>query len=1169
MILCKTWCQLVLVVLILFVSGCHRPQKQFELLSSSDTNIDFNNLLTESDTFNVLTFEYMYNGAGVGVGDFNNDGLTDIFFAGNMVSSKLYLNKGDLEFEDITSEAGVGTDVWCTGVSVADINQDNLPDIYVSTVNPHVDKASPNLLFMNKGLNKNGMPVFEEAAAKAGLADLSYSTQAAFLDYDLDGDLDMYLLTNALERYTRNTPIGQRHDGSGKSVDKLFRNDGNDAQGVPVYRDVSREAGILSEGWGLGIVVNDINADGYPDVYTANDFLSNDHLYINNRDATFTNRVGECLKHQEYNGMGADMGDINNDGLNDIVVVDMMPEDNLRQKTMFSNTGYDRFMKNMEMNYQPQYTRNVLQLNNGNGTFSDIGYLAGMYATDWSWSALIADYDNDGWQDILITNGYRKDITDLDFVAYSKESSMFGTDEARLKKAMKAVEAIEGVKKPNCLFLNNKDLTFTEAAGTQGLDQPSYSNGAAYADLDNDGDLDLVMNNINDKAFVYRNTIIDSEKTDHHYLRLKLKGREGNHEGLGAKVEIRYGGHKQYREHQVHRGYQSSVEAVMHFGLGDLQRIDTLRITWPGGAVQQLYAIDSDQLLVVDEKNAVQENDRPLKNEHVLFKEVAAQQGILYKHAEREIIDFKVTPALPHKFSQSGPAIAVGDTNNDGLEDFIIGGSAGTSACRFLQQKDGTFKHDSLPVKSQEDMGILLFDADHDNDLDLYCVSGSTEFGKASSFYQHRFYKNTGTAFIPDTAALPAIESSGSCVTACDFDKDGDQDLFVGGRVSPAEYPQPPRSYLLENDGQGHFKDVIASVAPAVQRAGMVTAALWTDMDNDGWIDLALVGEWMPISFFKNENGRSFKPAFAASPGWWNSITGGDFDNDGDVDYICGNLGWNSLYKASEKEPVSIYAKDFDNSGSVDPLITRYIQGKEYLTHPRETLTDQIVGFKKKLTRYHTYGATTFPDLLSPEMLTNALHYQSTCFASSFVENQGGGKFVIRPLPVEAQVSPLFGILATDVDHDDNLDVLAIGNSYAEEPLSGFYDAGIGTCLLGRGDGTFSPVRAARSGFRVDRDAKALGELAAAGNRRLWIATSNQDSLRVFEQNHRRPVRVIKLHPGDTHAEITLKNGHLQRREFYCGSGYLSQSSRVLTIPENAQKIVVVDYLGTKREEAL
>jgi hypothetical protein len=1164
MILRKTWCQLV--VLLFFVSGCDRPQKQFELLSSSDTNIDFNNLLTESDTFNVLTFEYMYNGAGVGVGDFNNDGMTDIFFAGNMVSSKLYLNKGDFEFEDVTASAGVGTDVWCTGVSIADVNQDNLPDIYVSTVNPHIDKGSPNLLFLNKGPDKNGIPVFEEVAAKAGLADPGYSTQAAFLDYDLDGGLDMYLLTNALERYTRNTPIGQRHDGSGKSVDKLFRNDGNDAQGVPVYKDVSREAGILSEGWGLGIVVNDMNADGYPDVYAANDFLSNDHLYINNRDATFTNRVGECLKHQEYNGMGADIGDINNDGLNDIVVVDMMPEDNLRQKTMFSNTGYDRFMKNMEMNYQPQYTRNVLQLNNGNGTYSDIGYLAGMYATDWSWSALIADYDNDGWQDILITNGYRKDITDLDFVAYSKESSMFGTDDARLKKAMNAVEAIEGVKKPNCLFLNNKDLTFTEAAGTRGLDQPSYTNGTAHADLDNDGDLDLVMNNINDKAFVYRNTIIDSEKTNHHYLRVKLKGHEGNHEGLGAKVEIRYGGDKQYREHQVHRGYQSSVEPFIHFGLGDLQRIDTLRITWPGGAVQQLYKIASDQLLVVDEKNAVRESDHPLKNETVLFREVAAQQGILYKHAERGFIDFKVTPALPHKFSQGGPAIAIGDTNHDGLEDFIVGGSAGTSACRFLQQKDGTFKYDSLPVKAQEDMGILLFDADRDNDLDLYCVSGSTEFGKASSFYQHRFYKNTGTAFIPDTAALPAIESSGSCVTACDFDKDGDQDLFVGGRVSPSGYPQPPTSYLLENDGRGHFKDVTASVAPAVQRTGMVNAALWTDMDNDGWIDLALVGEWMPISFFKNEKGRSFKPVFAASPGWWNSITGGDFDNDGDVDYICGNLGWNSLFKASEKEPVSIYAKDFDNSGSFDPLITRYIQGKEYLTHPRETLTDQIVGFKKKLTRYHTYGAATFPDLFSPEMLTNALHYKSTCFASSFVENQGGGKFVITPLPVEAQVSPLFGIVVTDVDHDDNLDVLAVGNSYAAEPLSGFYDAGVGVCLLGKGDRTFKPVKVAQSGFRVDRDAKALGELAAAGNRRLWIATANQDSVRVFEQNDRRPVRVIKLQPGDTHAEITLKNGRLQRREFYAGSGYLSQSSRILIIPENAQKIVVVDYQGKRRE---
>jgi hypothetical protein len=484
----------------------------------------------------------------------------------------------------------------------------------------------------------------------------------------------------------------------------------------------------------------------------------------------------------------------------------------------------------------------------------------------------------------------------------------------------------------------------------------------------------------------------------------------------------------------------------------------------------------------------------------------------------------------------------------------------------FLQQKDGTFRKDSLSTKTQEDMGIVLFDADGDNDLDLYCVSGSSEFGKDLSSYRHRFYRNNGKAFLPDTAALPAITSSGSCVTACDFDKDGDLDLFAGGRISPEAYPQPPQSFLLENDGKGHFKDVTPSVAPEVQRVGMVTSALWTDFDNDGWTDLALVGEWMPVTFYKNENGRSFKPVFTGSPGWWNSITGGDFDNDGDTDYICGNLGWNSLYKASEKEPVSVYAKDFDNSGSFDPLITRYIQGKEYLTHPRETLTDQIVGFKKKLTRYHIYGAAVFSDLLSQEMLKDALIYKSTCFASSFVGNQGGGKFVIRPLPVEAQISPLFGMVATDINADNNLDLLAIGNSYAAETLSGFYDAGTGVCLLGKGDGSFKPATVTESGFRVDRDAKALGELSAAGNRRLWIATANQDSLRIFERDA-SPLPVIRIHPGDVFAEITLQNGKVQRREFYKGSGYLSQSSNTFTVPEGAQKIVVVDYRGNRREE--
>ncbi|MBL0739641.1 VCBS repeat-containing protein [Chryseolinea lacunae] len=1149
-------------VLFALLWSCNTTPTRFELLSSGHTGITFNNLLTESDTLNVLSFEYMYNGGGVGTGDFNNDGLTDIFMAGNMVTSKLYLNKGSLAFDDITQAANVETKLWCTGVSVVDIDQDGRLDIYVCTVNPHDNETSPNLLFHNKGNNANGVPQFEEVAARVGLADQSYSTQAAFLDYDRDGDLDMYLLTNALENYSRNSPIGQRKDGTGKSVDKFFRNEGV-TNGLPQFKDVSAEAGILTEGWGLGIVVNDLNRDGFPDVYVANDFLSNDHVFINTGQGAFVNEM-DRLRHQEYNGMGADIGDINNDGLNDIVVVDMMPEDNLRQKTMFPTIAYDRFHKNIQMKYSPQYVRNVLQLNNGNGTFSDIGYLSGIYATDWSWSALMADLDNDGWQDVLITNGYRKDITNLDFVAYSKESSMFGTDATRLKKLLTAVNEIEGVKKPDLLFRNNGDLRFTNKSAEWGMVQEAYGNGAAYADLDNDGDLDLVINNINDEAFLYRNNTVEMGDGKGNYLRVAFKGPTGNANGLGTKVEITSRGKKQYREYQVQRGYQSSVESYLHFGLDTLNTVDTLSVVWPDGKSQILTNVKANQVIALDHKNAGDVADQKKTVSQPFFVNASATAKLQYKHSEPDYIDFKSTATLPQKYSQAGPGISVGDVNGDGLEDVVLCGPAQHATLLFYQQKNGTFKRDSLSPKTSEDMSMLLFDADQDNDLDLYCVSGSSEFGLAANAYQDRFYRNTGNKLVQDTTALPKENSSGSTVTACDFDHDGDVDLFVGGRISPLRYPEAPQSMVLQNEGKGKFTDVTSSLLPALRRVGMVTASLWTDFDNDGWTDLALVGEWMPVSFFKNNGGKSFSPAFADGVGWWSSIVGGDFDNDGDTDYVCGNLGLNSLFQASPTEPVSIYAKDFDGNGSFDPLITRYVQGKEFLTHPRETLTDQIVSLKRKLVRYNIYGNAPLQAILTKEQLDGALIYRATTFASIYMENQGGGKFTTRPLPITVQFSPLNGMQATDVNRDGNLDLLAIGNAYATDPLSGLYDAGIGVTLLGDGTGNFTALPVARSGFFVNNDAKSLVSLPGAAGTTLWMATATRDSVKVFEQSGSGVW--IKPRPGDVWAEVTLPDGKKQRRELYYGSGYLSQSTRAFRVPATATEIWLTDAQGNRRK---
>ncbi|HEX9510579.1 MAG TPA: VCBS repeat-containing protein [Puia sp.] len=1077
------------------LAGCLNGKNKpvFTLLSGKETGVNFRNISVENEQINILTYEYLYNGGGVAIGDINNDGLKDIYFTSNNQENRLYLNKGNMQFEDITTKAGVGCkEGWKTGVTMVDINGDGFLDIYICKSADGDPERRRNILLIN-----NGDLTFTNKAKEYGLDDAGYSTQATFFDYDNDGDLDMFLINHSLIEVSNTIGINPvlRNARDPNYSNKLFRNDNGK------FKDVSEEAGITGgmANYGLGVVISDINNDGWQDIYVTNDYAENDHIYINNKHGGFVDSVHEMLDHMSNFSMGVDIADFNNDGLPDICTLDMLPEDNKRQKLLYGPNEFDKFNMFVKAGLHYQYMRNMLQLNNGDGTFSEIGQLAGVSNTDWSWAPLIADFDNDGHPDLFVSNGYKRDFTNMDFLKFKADIQMNSPQGNGQKTSMsELIKKMPSNKFHNYFFKNIGGLSFKDVSTDWGFDNPVLNNGAAYADLDNDGDLDLVTNNIDQEAFIYKNN--SNELFKNNYISLKLKGEGMNRFGIGAKVKIYFNNQIAFKEVNPTRGFQSSVDVDLVIGLGKNVMADSIQIIWPFGKMQTIKAVKANQVVELFEKNAAYNYNYSAPS-HKKYFSADTKQAVSFLHKEDAFIDFRVQFFLPGLLSTQGPHMTKADVNGDGLEDIFMGGASGQPAALFMQQSDGNFSNTMQPAFLSDSLAEVtdasFFDADGDGDVDLFVVSGGYAFKEGSPELNCRLYLNDGKGnFSLKPNAVPNIFVNASCVKPVDVDGDGDIDVFVGGRVIPGKYPETPDSYLLLNDGKGNFTDQTTLLAPDLRHAGMVTDAIWVDLNNDKTKDLIVVGEWMPIKVFINDKGKLTDKTnmyFGSSTnGWWNRIYAADFDNDGDLDFIVGNRGLNSQVKVSKEQPCTMLYNDFDGNGSIDGIMCYYIKGISYPALSRDEMMEQMPSLRKKFNDYASYSTATINDLLSATEISNAKKLEADNLATCYIENKGNGKFEIRELPVQAQFSPIYAINSLDVNKDGYQDLILGGNFEKTRVSIGKFDANHGTLFLGDGKGNFKYVPQTESGFSVKGDVRDIQVVKTKGKTKVLFSINDK-----------------------------------------------------------------------------